>query len=267
MAKYIINNGCAYPSRLISKIEPSVMETTVRCSSIDLLNVNRVSSIDVVFNVYVDGVKGATQFRHPANGSVESVYLPEDEDFVEWLSEQQLKSGKDPVKVFKNAVLKVNRIKMAIAECEKAKQSNEKVVETVAPVVQQAEAPVAVQLTPRADGEVVDLDVALKDLSEEPELPFEPQIVAPKSETFVNEELEEFNQPTVSDEDMHLLHKKTAFIEKMVANYIAAVNALEPETKLITAVGRKQPDQLTEYEESIVSLTMKEFAEDLLGEV
>ena len=157
MAKYIINNGCAYPSRLISKIEPSVMETTVRCSSIDLLNVNRASYIDVVFNVYVDGVKGATQFRHPANGSVESVYLPEDEDFVEWLSEQQLKSGKDPIKVFKNAVLKVNRIKMAIAECEKAKQSNEKIVETVAPVVQQAEAPVAVDLKPRVDGEIVDL--------------------------------------------------------------------------------------------------------------
>ena len=264
MAKYVINNGCAYPSRLITKIEPSILETTIKCSSIDLFNIHRVSTMDVVFNVYLEGVKGATQFKEPANGSSESVYLPEDEGFMEWLAEQKLKSGKNPVKVFKSAVSKVNRLKLAIAECEKAKQSNEKIVETVAPAVQQAEAPVAVQLTPRADGEVVDLDVALKDLSEEPELPFEPQIVAPKSETFVNEELEEFNQPTVSDEDMHLLHKKTAFIEKMVANYIAAVNALEPETKLITAVGRKQPDQLTEYEESVVSILTKDFAEDLL---
>ena len=264
MAKYVMNNGCAYPSRLISKIEPSVLETSTTGSPVDLLNINRVSSVEVMFNVYMDGAKGVTQFKKSSNDSVEQVYLPEDEDFMEWLSGQELKNGKDPVKFFKNAVLKVNRIKMAIAECEKAKEANTKVVETVAPAIEQAEKPVTLELKPRTDGEIVDLDVALKDLSEEPALPFEPQVVAPKSETFVNEELEEFNQPTVSDEDMSLLHKKTAFIEKMTARYLEALNASEAEVKLITAVGRKKPDELTEYEESVVSILTKDLAEELL---
>lgn len=234
-------DGVGYPTSKVVKIEPAtvLLDTSFETLSDDF-HVQRKVNKDVIVNVYMEGMKAPIEHTMHLNSTGDTVYLPTDPDFLEWLGEQTLESGKDPLKIFKGSLAKVLRIRQMIKDAENAKASNTTLVQNAAPVVAEAvqtSTPVEMQTIETEEG--VTLDVALRDLTDEPPLPFTPAItVQPEMKTdalIANEEILPFANPTVSDEDLLLLKKKEKTVKKWLMSYIEEINSQEAEEHSLIA--------------------------------
>lgn len=256
--KMLIVDGVGYPTSAVTKVEPAFVSIHTEFGELgDDFTVGVAQHKTAHVNVYMQNGK-PIDYSFDMSGQNNEIYLPTDENFLAWLDEQTMDNGKEPAKVFRAALSKVVRIRQMIKEAEMRKTENNKLVQAATPVIEQSvqtATPVAVSTVETETG--VSLDVALKDLTDEPLLPFEPNItVQPEIKTdalIANEEVMQFNMPSVSDEDFLTLKKKERTVKKWLLAYIEEANGWEDEDEMLIAKrGVELPEGVDSIREHII---------------
>lgn len=260
MQKLITVNGIGYPVSKLNKVEPVEMIESVQFGTLNEdFTVAKTTERTAIVDLYFDGQKAPLKYELPLSGQNGITYLPTDPEFLGWIEDKETESGKSASKLFKGALAKVAKIKALMKDVEERKATTAKLVEEVKPVVEQAvqtATPIEISQTEGENG--VSLEVALKDLTDEPELPFTSNIVVqPELKTdalMANEELLQFNNPTVSDEDVITLQKKTKFITKWCNKYLSELDNDEESISLVAKRGAELDDGLMEAKVKVLAL-------------
>lgn len=232
MQKLLMVDNVSYPVSSVTKVTADSWSEFVKMSdySPETFEVHISKKVMMRFNIGIASLKSGVNVDVDVADEDNTVSLLDYAPFMEWLSEQSLKNGKDPVARFKANVAKVTKLRQLMKDIEAQKVLTETTVEKMSEVLQ---TPVdekdTFSLTPVESEQGVTLDVAIKQLEDGPTLPFD-IVVQPELQTdtqeplMVNEQLEEFNKPSMSSEDILTLRKKEAFINKYINMYMQHIN-------------------------------------------
>lgn len=269
MQKLFIYSGVGYPTSSVVSVTPESFFKEQHISNYD--ETNFTASVSELVSVYsrivFSGVRNTAMITTQLENSPKLINFLEYEPFMDWLSEQSLKSGKDPVIKFKASVAKIFRIRALIEESKKQEEKNKQSAQNMQQVIENTavEKPAVFELGTVENESGVSLDVAIKQLEDEPSLPFEPSIVVQpelQTETLVNEQLEEFNTSLVSDEDIMTLRKKEAFVNKYIKKYIEEFNNIEPEEVKFRSRKNGPVEEMLDY----IERAIRDVEKQLFGE-